>query len=69
MYTSLVTFYTYSEPAWQQCVLFQNFTADNLRAEGYTGSYTITGRNSFTINDYALIRAKITDLRTNHTGE
>ncbi|KAK9906630.1 hypothetical protein WJX75_005201 [Coccomyxa subellipsoidea] len=68
MYTSLVTFYTYSEPAWQQCVLFQNFTADNLRAEGYTGSYTITGRNSFTINDYALIRAKITDLRTNHTA-
>ena len=69
MYTSFVTFYTYSELAWQQCTLFQNFTANNLRAGGYTGSYSITGRNSFTINDYALVRAKVTDLHTNRTGK
>ena len=68
VYTTLVTFYAYSEPDWQQCTLFQNFTAERLLDSGYPGSYTITGRNSFTINDFATVRPKIIDLRTNKVG-
>ncbi|BDA46411.1 probable serine/threonine-protein kinase/receptor R826 at N-terminal half [Coccomyxa sp. Obi] len=61
----LVTFYTYSETAWQQCTLFQNYTAQSLRSAGYLGPYSITGRNSFTIEEYSDLKANVISMQTN----
>lgn len=65
----LLTVYDYSEPHWQQCTLFQNFTENEIRAVGYSGTFTDMGRNALTANDDFYARFPVVDVKTNLTGE
>ena len=65
----LVTFYIYSEPIWEQCTQFQNYTAQSLRAGGYKGPYSVTGRNSFTVEEFSDLKANVYSVETNRVGE
>lgn len=65
----LVTFYIYSDAVWQQCTQFQSYTAQSLRAGGYQGPYSSTGRNSFTIEEYSNLTTNVYSVETNRVGE
>lgn len=69
MWAYLVTMYAYSEPEWQQCTLFQNTTAAGLRAWGYQGPYSVTGRNSLTIEGFSDLQPNVYSMETNRVGE
>ena len=66
--TQNCTLYSYSERAWQQCALFQNFTASFLQRTAYGGQYSSTGQSQMYISDKWVFKDNVTDLATNGTG-